>query len=98
YLKLEYIINITEIDLSNFNSLKSLTYCPFRIEHIYFPSSLHTLILCECSNVNVESTKLPKSLIRLEIFDSYPDLNLFLLKKENKFPFLKIFINGKPQK
>ncbi len=122
FLDLYEIEGIIEIDLSNFNSLKSLTYRPGDDnQYIYFPSSLHILILHECSNKNLESTKLPKSLIRLEIFDSYSDLNLFLtelpktlihleirdpylcldlflLKKEIKFPFLKVFIDGKQQK
>ena len=98
YLTLLGIREIIEIDLSNFN-LKSLTYNPvikqqhiyFKPEddnqHIYFPSSLETLILNQCNNENVKSTNLPNSLIDLEI--DYSDFTSFLLKKENKLPLLR---------
>ena len=103
YLTLLGIREITEIDLSNFNFLKFLTYNPvikqehiyFKPEddnqHIYFPSSLETLILNFCMNENVKSTKLPNSLINLEINEPYSNFISFLLKEENKLPLLQSF-------
>ena len=97
YLTLLGIKEIAEIDLSNFNSLKSLTYRPTydNQQHIYFPSSLETLILDNCTIKNVKSTKLPNSLIHVEfcIFHSYPDPDFisFLLKEENKLPLLRTY-------
>ena len=95
YLKLEYIINITEIDLSNFNSLKSLTYFSeniFRRQHIYFPSLLETLILDNCTIKNVKSTKLPNSLIHVEFCSNLDtDFISFLLKEENRLPLLRTY-------
>ena len=96
YLKL-CVVHISEIDLSNFNSLKSLTYRSpnyYQLQqHIYFPSSssLETLILSDCSNENVKSTKLPNSLIHLKIYTPWADLISFLLKEENKLPLLQSF-------
>ncbi len=85
---------ITEIDLSNFNSLKFLIYCASKDEqqYIYFPSSsiIHTLILFYYDK-NVQSTKLPNSLIRLDIHGRCPSFNSFLLKEENKLPLLQQF-------
>ena len=92
YFELRTIKGITEINLLNFNSLKSLTYIPGDDnQHIYFPSSLQTLILYGCRNENVKLTKLPNSLIHLEINNSYPDFISFLLKEENKLPLLQSF-------
>ena len=95
YLKLHFVKRIIDIDLSNFNFLKFLIYAPFdHKQRIYFPSSLQTLTLYRCMYDTVELTKLPKTLINLKIEDQYLGFDLFLLKKENKLPFLKIFING----
>ena len=61
-------------------------------QSIYLPFSIlfETLILNKCKDVNLK-TLLPKSLINIEINNPDPDLYSFLLKEENKLPFLKSF-------
>ena len=95
YLELHYIEGIIEIDLSNFKSLKYLAYSRIpsdeKKQYVIFPSSLsfQHLSLSSCDSENVKSTKLPNSLIHLEIFSPTTDFISFLLKEENKIPLLQ---------
>ncbi len=89
YLELNGIDGIDEINLSNFNSLKTINYhCR---QHIYLPSSsklLQNLIL-NCNEESRIKTSLPKSLIYFEIHNPQSHLSSYLLKKEHKLPNLK---------
>ncbi|KKM15546.1 hypothetical protein LCGC14_1694970 [marine sediment metagenome] len=98
YLKLNGIDGIDEINLSNFNSLKTIYYQSR--QDIYLPTSsklLQNLILNCCNEESRIKTSLPKSLIYFEICNPQSHLSFYLLKKEHKLPNLKslsLYNNG----